>query len=242
MTSRAVQWATREVGAEVHTVAYSAAQLGVARHTVMDAVAYWGQALIEDLDRIGVTEAVRVDETKRLAARRRRPTRWVSAICDVARRIVIDVLNYRLRILLACGGCHWDLLGTHPLKREAGKPSRLLARLMGRGANCREPNEAAGHLYGHGADLARRAGRAGDPPDPARPQRVVHARGGRAAHCGPGDRAADHPGPLAQPRQRGGQHASGTLSRRRGLPVELGPAGRPSDSALDGRPATPDEP
>jgi transposase len=95
MTSRAGQWATREVGAEVHTVTYAAAQLGVAWHTVMDAVAYWGQALIEDPDRIGVTEAVGVDETKRLATRRRRPTRWISAICDVARRIVIDVIKGR---------------------------------------------------------------------------------------------------------------------------------------------------
>jgi transposase len=95
MTSRAGQWATREVGAEVHTVTYAAAQLGVAWRTVTDAVVYWGQALIEDPDRIGVTEAVGVDETKRLAARRRRPTRWISAICDVARRIVIDVIEGR---------------------------------------------------------------------------------------------------------------------------------------------------
>jgi transposase len=36
-----------------------------------------------------------VDETKRLAAERRRATRWISAICDVARRIVIDVIKGR---------------------------------------------------------------------------------------------------------------------------------------------------
>jgi hypothetical protein len=41
----------------------------------MDAVTYWGQALIEDPDRVGVTEALGVDETKRLAAKRRRATR-----------------------------------------------------------------------------------------------------------------------------------------------------------------------
>jgi hypothetical protein len=63
MTARAGQWATREVDAKVHTVA--SAQLGVAWHTVMDAVAYWRQGLIEDPDRIGVTEAIGVDETKR---------------------------------------------------------------------------------------------------------------------------------------------------------------------------------
>jgi hypothetical protein len=46
------------VGAEVHTVTYAAGQLGVAWHTVMDAVTQWGQALVEDPDRVGVTEAV----------------------------------------------------------------------------------------------------------------------------------------------------------------------------------------
>ena len=61
----------------------------------MDAVAYWGQALIDDPDRVGQTTAARVDETKFLAARRREPTRWASAICDVARRSVIDVIEGR---------------------------------------------------------------------------------------------------------------------------------------------------
>jgi transposase len=95
MTSRAGQWATREVGADIHTVTYAAAQLGVAWHTVMDAVAYWGQALIEDPERVGATNAVGVDETKRLARKRRQATQWISAICDVARRIVIDVVKGR---------------------------------------------------------------------------------------------------------------------------------------------------
>jgi transposase len=95
LTTRAGLWATREVGAEVHTVAYVARQLGVNWHTVMDAVAYWGQALIEDPDRVGATMAVGVDETKFLAGRRREPTRWASAICDVARRSVIDVIEGR---------------------------------------------------------------------------------------------------------------------------------------------------
>ena len=95
MTTRAGLWATREVGAEIHSVAYAAGQLGVAWHTVMDAVAYWGQALVTDPARVGLTTAVGVDETKFLAARRREPTRWVSAICDVARRVVIDVIEGR---------------------------------------------------------------------------------------------------------------------------------------------------
>jgi hypothetical protein len=88
-------WATREVGAEIHTVAYVARQLGVAWHTVMDAVRYWGQALVTDPARVGTTKAVGVDETKFLAAKRREPTRWVSSICDVARRSVVDVIEGR---------------------------------------------------------------------------------------------------------------------------------------------------
>ena len=41
LTTRAGMWATREVGAEVHTVAYVARQLGVTWHTIMDTTAYW---------------------------------------------------------------------------------------------------------------------------------------------------------------------------------------------------------
>ena len=72
LTTRAGLWATREVGAEFHTVAYVARQLGVTWHTVMDAVAYWGRVLIDDPDRAGQTTAAGVDETKFLAARHRR--------------------------------------------------------------------------------------------------------------------------------------------------------------------------
>lgn len=53
LTTRAGMWATREVGAEVHTVAYVARHLGVAWHTVMDAVRFWGQPLVEDPARVG---------------------------------------------------------------------------------------------------------------------------------------------------------------------------------------------
>jgi transposase len=95
LTTRAGLWATREVGAEVHTVAYVARQLGVTWHTVMDAVAYWGQPLIKDPNRVGQTTAVGVDEAKFLAARRREPTRWASAICDVQRRTIVDVIEGR---------------------------------------------------------------------------------------------------------------------------------------------------
>jgi len=86
-------WATCEVGTQIHSVAYVARQLGVAWHTVMDAVRYWGKALVADPARVGLSKAVGVDETKFLAAKRREPTRWASAICDFARRMVIDVIE-----------------------------------------------------------------------------------------------------------------------------------------------------
>ena len=95
LTSRAGQWATREVGAEVHTVAYAAGQLGVTWHTAMDAAAYWGATLVDDPERVPPTEAVGVDETKHLAATRTEPTRWISAICDISRRVVVDVIEGR---------------------------------------------------------------------------------------------------------------------------------------------------
>lgn len=95
MTTRAGLWATREVGAEVHTVAYAARHLGVAWNTVMAAVAYWGQALIEDPNRVEVTQAIGVDETKYLAANATARTRWISAICDLDARQVIDVIEGR---------------------------------------------------------------------------------------------------------------------------------------------------
>jgi hypothetical protein len=42
--------------------------------------------------------------------------------------------NYRLRILLACGGCNWTLLGTPPrLKREAPQNQVTAARRGRRG-------------------------------------------------------------------------------------------------------------
>ena len=52
-------------------------------------------ALIDDPARVAVTKAVGVDETKFLAARRTEPTRWISAICDVAARQVVDVIEGR---------------------------------------------------------------------------------------------------------------------------------------------------
>ncbi|MBW3611559.1 MAG: transposase, partial [Actinobacteria bacterium] len=95
MTRRAGVWATTEVGRHVHSVAWAAQELGVAWHTVMDAITLWGEALVEHPDRVGATAAIGVDETSFLAATATEGTRWVSSICDVEGRSVIDVIEGR---------------------------------------------------------------------------------------------------------------------------------------------------
>lgn len=95
MTTPAGLGATREVGAEIHTVSYTARQVGVSWHAVMDTVTHWAQALIEDPGRIAETTSVGVDETKMNAAKRLDPTTWTSAICDLEHRSVLDVIPDR---------------------------------------------------------------------------------------------------------------------------------------------------
>ncbi len=95
MTRRAGVWATTQVGRHVHSVAWAAKELGVTWHTVMDAVTLWGEVLVEHPDRVGATAAIGVDETSFLAATATEGTRWVSSICDVEARSVIDVIEGR---------------------------------------------------------------------------------------------------------------------------------------------------
>jgi transposase len=95
MTQRAGVWATTQVGRHVHSVSWAAKELGVTWHTVMDAVTLWGEALIDDPERIGATSAIGVDETSFLAATATESTRWVSSICDVEARRVIDLIEGR---------------------------------------------------------------------------------------------------------------------------------------------------
>jgi hypothetical protein len=80
MTRRAGVWATTQVGRHVHSVSWAARELGVAWHTVMDAVTLWGSALVEHPDRVGATKAIGVDETSFLSATATERTWWVSSI------------------------------------------------------------------------------------------------------------------------------------------------------------------
>jgi transposase len=95
MTRRAGVWATTQVGRHVHSVSWAAKELGVTWHTVMDAITLWGELLIEDPGRVGATSAIGVDETSFLAATATEGTRWVSSICDVQGRKVIDLIEGR---------------------------------------------------------------------------------------------------------------------------------------------------
>jgi transposase len=95
LTRRAGLWATEQVGRLARPVAQVAGELGVAWHTVMDAVGLYGTPLIEDPDRVEGVAAIGVDETKWLAAQPGEPTRWVSAVVDVEGRKVIDLLEGR---------------------------------------------------------------------------------------------------------------------------------------------------
>src|SRR5215207_340742 len=61
----------------------------------MDAVRFWGERLVEDPGRIGPAEAVGVDETAFLSATPTGTTSWVSSICDVERRRVLDIIESR---------------------------------------------------------------------------------------------------------------------------------------------------
>ncbi len=64
MTTRAVRWATEQVGRYARPVSEVAAGLGTGWHTVNDAVVAYGEALLDaDEDQIGVDRALSADET-----------------------------------------------------------------------------------------------------------------------------------------------------------------------------------
>lgn len=95
LTRRAGLWATEQVGRLARPVSQVAAELGVAWHTVMDAVVFYGTPLVADPARIDGVEAIGVDETKWLAAKAKAPTRWASAVVDVKEPRVLDMVEGR---------------------------------------------------------------------------------------------------------------------------------------------------
>ena len=63
LTDRAGRWVTRQIGLHGRSVADVAAELDCDWHTVNDAVQAYGQALLDDPERIGDVNALGLDET-----------------------------------------------------------------------------------------------------------------------------------------------------------------------------------
>ncbi|OYV58110.1 MAG: hypothetical protein B7Z69_10150 [Actinobacteria bacterium 21-73-9] len=93
LTRRAALACCREVGLNARPVAQMARELGVAWHTVMNAVREYGEPLIDDSDRVGRVRQLGVDETTWLAATREHSTKFATSLVDLERRIVIDVVE-----------------------------------------------------------------------------------------------------------------------------------------------------
>jgi transposase len=84
MTDRAGRWATEQVGRLGRTVAEAARDLGCDWHTVNDAVMAYGAALVDDdPKRIGLVEALGLDETLFCRRGRWRTRQWCTSIVDV---------------------------------------------------------------------------------------------------------------------------------------------------------------
>ena len=83
MTDRAARWVTVQVGRYGRSVAEVAGELGCAWHTVNDAVVFYGEALVDDPDRIGTVTALGLDETLFCRVGPYSIQAWSTSIVDV---------------------------------------------------------------------------------------------------------------------------------------------------------------
>ena len=95
MTDRAGRWATFEVGKNGRTVAEVAEHLGCDWHTVNDAVLAYGTALIEHPDRFYDVSSIGLDGHLMVRVGERRRQHFVTAIVDVDRGQLLDVVPDR---------------------------------------------------------------------------------------------------------------------------------------------------
>jgi transposase len=96
LTTRAGKWATAQVGRFGRPVSDIAAELGCSWHTVNDAVIAWGEALLEaDVDRVGDTRIVGLDETLAVRQGVFRHRVWATTIADVEQGQLIDMIEGR---------------------------------------------------------------------------------------------------------------------------------------------------
>jgi transposase len=94
LTTRAAKWATAQVGAG-RTVSEVAAELDCDWHTVNDAVATYGEALLAaDRKRLNRTAAIGLDETSFVRVGDHH-TSYATTVCDVAHHQIIDILPTR---------------------------------------------------------------------------------------------------------------------------------------------------
>lgn len=92
MTDRAGRWVTVQVGRHGRSVNEVAVDLGCDWHTVMDAVAAYGQVLIDDPDRFGDVEAIGLDETLMFKLGPWKRQQWSTQIVDVGRGQLLDIV------------------------------------------------------------------------------------------------------------------------------------------------------
>ena len=95
MTDRACRWVTLQVGRHGRSVNEVAIDLGCDWHTVMDAVAAYGQVLIDDPDRFADVEAIGLDETLMFRLGPWKRQQWSTQIVDVGRGQLLDVVRDR---------------------------------------------------------------------------------------------------------------------------------------------------
>ncbi|MGH9036519.1 MAG: transposase [Acidimicrobiia bacterium] len=93
LTRRAGADACRRVGEEARPVSRLARELGVSWSTVMDALVEHGTPLVEDPARVGAVAQLGVDETSFLKATPAHPTRLVTGLVDLDRRVMIDLIE-----------------------------------------------------------------------------------------------------------------------------------------------------
>lgn len=95
LANRAGRWATVEVGRNGRTVNEVAAVLGCDWHTVNDAEIAFGKVLVDHPDRFGAVSALGLDEHLFVKAGERRIQHFVTALVDVERGQLLDLVPDR---------------------------------------------------------------------------------------------------------------------------------------------------
>lgn len=106
LTDRAGRWVTEQIGHYDRTVNDVAAELGCDWHTVNDTAVAYGEALVDDPDRIGDTDALGMDETLFVKRCRWRTKKWCTSLVDVRAGRLLDIIEDARRSNHADGSQH----------------------------------------------------------------------------------------------------------------------------------------